>query len=287
MLAMRVHCYSLASERSAPQDHPLRVAESYLRAIQSRDFEAAYGYISHADRSVRDKASYLRSQQIVSGFALALAKLLAADMQVRIIHQTHHPGTIHYELGYSLPAGDEIYPELFNWNTRKLNALSENEQQRIMSSLQDLRKSGKMVMLQGRESLDLVREKAGWKILLGWRSRSRVVFKKLRSAALEVEFLRNDFLVANNEPFDIEFTVRNRSPHPIVATLHHRIEPLPLEKNLAIIACGALSPIELQPGETREISSSYVLGGDLAPKTQVWITYQFSVEPEARSPTAK
>ena len=287
-LAMFVPCYSLARARNRPPDNPLRVAESYLKAIQSRDFETAYGYISRTDRGVRDKTSYLRSQQILNGFALELAKRLAAGMEVWVTDQKKILGRIHLDLGYRLPAGDEIYPQVFEWNVKKLNALPEREQQRIVHFLQDLKDSGKMIMFQGHESLDVVHEKDGWRVFLGWPSRSRVIFKSMTRSAdkLEIEFLRNDFLVGNNEPFDIDFTVKNASSQTVVATLHHRIEPPRLEKDLAMVACGALLPMQLQPGETRKISSSYVLGG-LAPKTQVWITYQFTVASEARSPFNK
>jgi hypothetical protein len=46
-----------------------------------------------------------------------------------------------------------------------------------------------------------------------------------------------------------------------------------------MIACGSLLPLLLHAGEIREISSSYILGGNPAPKAQVSIIYQFTLDP--------
>jgi hypothetical protein len=241
----------------------------------------AYNYISDVDRRIRDKASYLRSQENRSGFTLELSKRLTANMKVWPIHQKVSPEKAHFDFGYRVPTGDEISSQLFDWNAVKLNALPESDQRRIFENLDAVGKSGKMIMLQGYESFDLVRQKDGWRIFLDWPSRSRVLFKSIRpvSGELEVNFLQNDFLVANNEPFEIDFTVKNKSPHAIVARLNHIIEPHGVAKNLEMIACGSLLPLQLRAGEIREISSSYILGGNLVSKAQVSIIYQFNLEP--------
>jgi hypothetical protein len=229
-------------------------------ANQFHDFETAYGYISDTDQVVRDKASYIRSQENLSGFALELAKRLTANMKALVIDQKLGSKRARIEIGYRRPAGDEISSRLFDWNASKLNALPEIEQLRLVKAWEDLRKSGKIVTLEGQESFDLVREKGGWKIFLNWAARSRVIFKAItpRSGALEVQFRRNDFLVETNEPFQIDFTVKNRSAGVIVTRLALLIEPLRSAKNVAMIACGSLSPMQLRPGETRELFSSYI-----------------------------
>jgi cytochrome c oxidase assembly protein Cox11 len=101
------------------------------------------------------------------------------------------------------------------------------------------------------------------------------------SGELEVDFRRNDFLVANNEPFQVDFMVRNKSQRTIVARLNHLIEPRRLANRLEMIACGSLLPMQLRPGETREISSSYIFGGELAPKARISITYEFVLDSRA------
>ncbi len=272
--------YAAAGVPIRSQDGPLRVVESYLRATQARDFGTAYSYISNTDQRIRDKAGYLRSQEYLSGFALELANRLVAKMKVWVINQKVGPAKARFEVGYRRPAGDEISSRLFDWNASKLNALPQSEQRRLAEALENFQRSGKMVSLEGHETLDLVREKDGWKIFLDWAARSRVIFASTTpsSGALEVQFPRNDFLVATNEPFQIDFTVRNRSPRATVARLTHLIEPRGLAKNVEMIACGSLSPLRLKPGQAREVSSSYILGGDLSPRSRLLIIYQFTLE---------
>lgn len=272
--------HSVSAVPNGSQKHAFQIAATYLKAIQARDFAMAYSYISDTDQSVRDKASYLRSQENLHGFALEISKRLVAGMTIWPIQKRVGSDKAHFDLGYRVPTGDEISAQLFDWNATKVNALSKGDQRQILARLENLGKSGKMITLQGYESFDLVRQKDGWRIFLDWRSRSRVVFNTIKpgSGELEVDFLRNDFLVANNEPFQIDFMVRNNSHHTIVATLNHIVEPRRLAENLEMIACGSLLPIQLRPGETREISSSYILGGEIAPQTRLLITYEFALQ---------
>jgi hypothetical protein len=137
-----------------------------------------------------------------------------------------------------------------------------------------------MVTLEGRETFQLVREKDGWKIFLDWAARTRVVFKLRvpRSGELEVQFARNDFLVEMNHPFQFDFTVKNRSARPIVVRLDHVVEPRRFVNNVEMIACGSLQPLRLEPGETREVWSSYILSG-VSARSRLSIVYQFGLTP--------
>jgi hypothetical protein len=50
-------------------------------------------------------------------------------------------------VGYRVSAGDEIASQLFDWNQKKLNAIPEADQQRLVKTLEDLKGSGKMVTI--------------------------------------------------------------------------------------------------------------------------------------------
>lgn len=63
-------------------EKPLDIVKAYLKATQAHDFRAAYQYISTIDRKVRDETGYLRSEIDFNGFALELARKLAAEMEV-------------------------------------------------------------------------------------------------------------------------------------------------------------------------------------------------------------
>ena len=261
----------------------LDVVQAYLRATHARDFRSAYSFISSADQRIRDKQTYVKSQESFDGFALELARKLAADLQVRVIERDASPAKARLEVAYYVPTGDELSAQLLDWNRSKLNALPPLAQRRLAAALEDLKKQGKMITLEGRETFQLVREKSGWKIFLDWASRTRVIFNSLvpRTGELEIQFSRNDFLVEMNEPFQIDFAVKNRSARPIVAKLNHRIEPSHFANNVDMIACGSLLPVRLDPGETRQVSSSYILGA-VSAKSRVAIVYEFTLSSQER-----
>ena len=262
----------------APRPAPVDVVKVYLQAIHARDFDTAYPYISSADRRVRDKASYLRGQQSLSGFALQLARRLSTDMEIWVIEERSGPKRARLELGYRLPSGDEIATQLLDWNPDKLNALSAKEQNAIVAALEKMKKSGKIITVEGRETVDLVLETEGWKIFEDWRSRQRVLFQSSqpRPATLEVKFLRNDVLVKGEEPFQVDFKVTNRTDREMWVKVKHLFTPRQIEKNIDMIACGSLVPFRLDPRETREISSAYILRGAVPVNSQVSILYDFS-----------
>ena len=255
----------------------IAVVKAYLQATRARDFDTAYGYVSSADRRVRDKDTYLRSQESFNGFALYLAKSLVANMEVWLIRQKSGSSTTQLEIGYRAPTADEISSQLFDWNPEKLNALSPTQQSALLEILSKLKKSEKMITIEGRETFKLMHEKEGWRIFLDWRSQRRVLFKSSQPQPedLAIKFLRNDLLVKREEPFQVDFKVTNRSAREIVIKLSHLFEPRKIEKSIDMIACGSLAPFRLLPHETREISSVYLMRGDLSAKVPFVIIYDF------------
>lgn len=268
---------------ASPAAQALDVVQAYLRATHARDFRSAYSYISSADQRIRDERTYLKSQESFDGFALELARKLAAGMKVRVVEREADPAKARLEVAYDVPTGDEMSGELLDWNRSKLNALPLSAQQRLAGALEDLKKQGKMITLEGRETFHLVREKNGWKIFLNWASRTRVMFKKVtpRTGELEVRFARNDFLVEMNEPFQIDFELKNGSVRPIIARLDHRIEPRRFADRVEMIACGSRMPVRLHPGESRQLSSSYILGG-VSAESRIAIVYEFTLSSQER-----
>jgi hypothetical protein len=274
---IRAHDCALAGNVN-PADRAFAIAASYLRAVQARDFESAYHFISSADQKVQNQAKYVRSQANLHGFALALAKRLAEGMEVWPIEQNLAARSAHLEIGYRLPTGDELAAKLQDWNPEKLNRLSPAEQIDLLEAVEALKKNPQKILLAGRERVDLVLEKDGWKIHFDWPSRARVNFTTPNPAPKEllVEFLRNDFLVKPDEPFEVDFRLTNRTPYKIAARLSHRFEPRRWAGRVDMIACGLLAPLVLAPNETRELSSAYLLRGKLPAGTRVTIVYDFS-----------
>jgi len=261
------------------RDAAFKVVKAYLQATRGRDFDSAYRYISSLDRSVRDKNTYLRSEGNFSGFALDLARQLAAAMDVWIVEHELGATKARFEVGYRVPTADEVASQLLDWNPEKLNALSPTEQTALVKSLENLQKTGKMITLEGRETFNLVSEKDGWKIFLDWGSQQRVMFKTKQPPVpeLAVRFLRNDLLVRREEPFQVNFKITNRSNRQIVVRLNHLFEPWQMEKSIDMIACGSLVPLSLRPRETQEISTAYLLRGNNLVKMPLEIIYDFTL----------
>ncbi|MGH7888872.1 MAG: hypothetical protein ACREPG_13500, partial [Candidatus Binatia bacterium] len=246
----------------------------------ARDARTAYQLISMTDRSSRDEKTYLRSVESFGGFALDLAKKFADEMELWVVSEKLGATKARYEIGYRAPVSDGIAPQIFDWNPDKLNALPPREQGRLLDAVEGVKKGGKRVTIEGRETFDLVREKGAWKIFLDWRSRSRIVFKARvpQSGDLEVGFFLNDFLVKIDDPFQIDFTVRNRTDRDLVVKLDHRFEPRELANSVDMIACGSLAPLRLGRRAMRSISSHYLLRGPVPQRSPLSIIYQFGAE---------
>jgi hypothetical protein len=267
--------------QGSPQPSPIDVVKGYLQATHARDAKTAYRYISSLDQKLRDEKTYLASQGNFAAFALDFAKRLVADMEVWVIKQKLTRTKARLEVGYRVPTGDEISSQLFDWNSDKLNSLPATEQAVIIAAWDKVKKSGKTIAIEGREDFDLVLEESGWRIFLDWQSRARVVFKarQPRSGELEVKFLRNDFLVKIDDPFQIDFTVRNLTDRELVIRVNHRFDPQRLAENIDMIACGSLAPLRLGPRTVHAISSNYLLRGPVPKSSPFAIIYDFTTQP--------
>ena len=96
-------------QAAAPsRETAIDVVKAYLRATRARDFETAYRYIASPDRAARDKNTHVRAEGSLSGFALDLARRLAAEMDVWVIDQKVGSTRAHIEAGYRAPVCDAL-----------------------------------------------------------------------------------------------------------------------------------------------------------------------------------
>jgi hypothetical protein len=272
------------AERRSP-GNPLDVARSYLRATHTRNYPEAYRLISSADRMIFDQASYLQAQMALRGFAVQLANHLAADLEIRIIEGETKDDRARLTLDYKIPSADELSSLLYNWDQDKLNALPGAEQKRIIDVLDRMKKARNMISIEGRETFDLVKEDGRWKIFLDWASRTRVSFDAALPAnsAVEVEVLNRKLFAGVDEPFQTNLKIRNRGHHEVIARIEHRIDPKESAEQVAMIACGFLRPLTLQPGEVREVSSAYLLDPGFPKNTALSITFEFNLASASRA----
>ena len=263
-----------------PQVEPIDVVKAYLKANYARDYQNAYRYISSQDQLVWNEKSYASQSEGFTGFALELAQTLAASMEVWVIEKQLSSNRAHYKIGYRVPTADELSALLLDWEPAKLNALSRPRQEQLLETLGKMKKDDKMIMIEGQETIDLVADKGGWKVFLDWASGIRITLKADSAPSTEVEarFVQNELMVKKDEPFQIDLKIKNRSKRPIVARIVHHVEPRDMENHIDMIACGALGPLALQPGDVQQISSAYLIRDGIQAGEKIGITYEFKLE---------
>ena len=271
------------------QEEPLDVVKAYLRASYARDYPKAYQYIASQDQRVWDEKSYALQNGSFSGFALELAQKLAENMEVWVIERQISPQRARYTVGYRVPTADELSSLLFDWDPDKLNALLPPRREQLLANLEKIKKDEKMITVKGQETFELIADQGRWKIFYDWASGTKVKFNISvpPSTAIDAQLFNNQLVVKNAEPFQISLKVKNRSQQAVLARIVHHVEPQNMENNIDMIACGALQPLELQPGEIQEISSAYIVTDGVRAGAKIAITYEFQVEPLPKSMSSK
>jgi hypothetical protein len=270
------------------REDPFEVVTAYLKATHARDYLRAYQYISSQDREVWDKESYGSQYGSLNGFALELALKLAENMEIWVIDRQLNTDRARYTVGYEAPTADELSALLFDWDADRLNALSLPRQQQLLETLARMRKDGKMITIKGQETFDLVVDEGRWRIFYDWASASKVKFNIALplSSGLDAQFPTHELLVVKDEPFQISVKVQNRSKQPLVTRIIHHVEPEEMQNHLDMIACGALQPLALEPGDVQEISSAYLIKDGVRAGMKIAITYEFKLEPLASNKAA-
>jgi hypothetical protein len=266
-----------------PREESLEVVKAYLKASYARDSAAAYRYISSRDQRVWDESSYASQYGNFTGFALDLARKLADSMEIWVMEQRAEAEQVYYKIGYSVAAADELAGLLFDWDPDKLNALSQSQQQELLKTLEKTLKDGKMITIKGQESFNLIADQQRWKIFNDWASGTKVGFTITLppAAGIDVQLLNSQFLVKREEAFQIVLKIKNRNQQPVRARIIHDVEPTDMADSIDMIACGALQPLTLEPGNVQEISSAYMIKDETRAGTKIAITYEFQIESSA------
>ena len=122
LLLLSVTINPAGAEPSGNMAEPAAVIRNYLRAVYARDFTEAYRYVSAEDRRVRDLNQYLRQRGPFNGFALEVARLLAAMVQVEAVPTQLAAARIRITARYEAPD-----PEKLSRTLARLASLSGEE----------------------------------------------------------------------------------------------------------------------------------------------------------------
>lgn len=269
---------SCAQERG-----PEAVALEYARALYANDLLQVYQFISSEDRRMKDEETFLRERGQVTGFALEMARQFASFIEANPVEKTIKGERATVTLRLKLPDANasEIARLVHEWDERRLKALPGTEQQRVTQKLNDLHRTGRLPILEGEESFELVREPSGWRIFLNWAGGVRVRFRAAVAELMpiEVTVTPDAVLVTPGEAARASVRATNRSRTDIVARVGHRIEPKAHADSLALLQCPLFLPVTLKPGRTEEFVSEYViLKGIPEGARELQVTYEFRRE---------
>jgi hypothetical protein len=269
---------------------PIGLAQSYLKATQARDYRAAYRFISAADRRVADEDGYIQAYGGFTGFALEVARMFAARAEFRLVDQEIRGDRARVTLDYKIRADDEFSSLLSNGDQKELNALASYERRRVLTRLAKMDRAQSVVTTEGRETLNLIDENGHWRIFLDLASRIPVSFDAVLpvESAMTVDVLVHKLFVGPDEPFQTNLKVKNLGGRAVTARIEHRIEPKEQAGRIAMIACGFLRPLTLQPGEERWLSSAYLLDPEGFMRTGLNIIFEFNLaNPASPDPVLK
>ena len=281
ILALVIVAYFLIQQTSIEADRPRATLDAYLRATYARNFAVAYDYLSSADRQVRPRQNYVESQGGYSGFTLEVAQQLAGFMKVWLIEQKESGGRLVLKVGYRVPAPAELSDLLLNWDQDRLNSLSTETQKELLAELDARNKAGKLLNIQGQETIELVEGPQGWKIFLDWAAGTRVLLQSKVSDGnkLEVRFAAAEVMVKSDELFLVNVKIKNPTAHGVTFTVRHVPEPPVIADHLQLVECGLLTPTTLAPQQEKEFAMAYLLEA-IAGRThrEVKLIYEFKLQ---------
>ncbi len=278
---LAIVAYFLIQQSSIEADRPQATLDAYLRATYARNFAVAYDYLSSADRQVRTRQNYVDSQGGYSGFTLEVAQQLASFMKVWLVDQKESGGRLVIKVGYRVPAPAELNDLLLEWDQDRLNSLSTEKQKELLAELDARNKAGKILNIEGQETIDLIEGPEGWKIFLAWAAGTRVLLQSKVSDAnkLAVRFAAAEVIAKSDELFLVNVKIKNPAAHGVTFTVRHLLVPPAIADNLQLVECGLLTPTTLDPQQEKEFAMAYLLEAT-AGKTHrdIKLTYEFNIQ---------
>jgi len=278
---LAIGTYLFIQQTSTAADRSRATLDAYLRATYARNFAAAYDYLSAADRQVRPRQNYVDSQGPYSGFTLEVAQQLARFMEIWLIDRQESGGRLIIKVGYRVPAPAELNDLLLNWDEERLNTLPMAQQKEIIAELNARKKIGKLLNIEGQESIELIEEADGWKVYLDWAAGTRVLLASKLSDGnkLEVRFAAAEVMAKSDELFLVNLKIKNPSAHAVTFSVGHLLEPPAIADNLQLVECGLLTPTTLDPKQEKEFAMAYLIEGT-AGRThrEVKLTYEFKLQ---------
>ena len=273
--------YWLNTAEDRRPEEPTEVLTKYLKLLYARDFRQAYRFIANEDQRLKSQRDYARERGSFTGFTLEVARKLAGLIELKPVSERPEGKANRVQVDMKLPDANGVSKLLLDWDEKRLNALPSPAQKKILSSIDDLIRRGKLPMIEGEEEFVLVNENARWKIKLNWAAGVKIKFATVLPPTGEIlaEPITKETVARSDDVFTIGFRVKNRASREVVTRITHRIEPAELAPYLDLVECALLLPVRLRPGEEQTYHSTYAVRGDLPDGTKgLDVTYEFKVE---------
>jgi hypothetical protein len=273
--------YLLMPSRGTESNRPLATVDRYLRATYARDFGQVYDYLSSADQQTRSRQNFVNDEGAYSNFTLEVARQLAGFMKIWLIDRQESAGRLVIKVGYQVPAPSELNNLLLNWDQDRLNSLSKDEQEDLLAELDARHTNGKLLNIEGQETVELIREGDAWKVFLDWAAGTRVVLQSRVSNGdkLAIRFATTEVMAKNDELFLVNVKIRNPGPHAVTFTVSHLLEPPEVADDLQLVECGLLTPTTLEAEQEKEFAMAYQLNTPVGQNYhEIKLTYDFKLK---------
>ena len=273
--------YLLMQSKGTESNRPLATVDRYLRATYARDFGQVYDYLSSADQQARSRQNFVNGEGAYSNFTLEVARQLAGFMKIWLIDRQESAGRLVIKVGYQVPAPSELNNLLLNWDQDRLNSLSKDKQKDLLAELDARHTNGKLLNIEGQETVELIREGDAWKVFLDWAAGTRVVLQSRVSNGdkLAIRFATTEVMAKNDELFLVNVKIRNPGPHAVTFTVSHLLEPPEVADDLQLVECGLLTPTTLEAEQEKEFAMAYQLNTVVGQThREIKLTYDFKLK---------
>lgn len=245
---------------------PERVALEYARAVYANDADALWRLISDADRMVKDEATFRRQQRDLRGFTRDVVRQLAGYITAAPAKTEVSGERASVTLTFKVPNANapEIRGLMRDWDEDVLEKSAAADRTRIQSHLDGLHRQRALPVIEGDETIQLVREHGGWKIFLNWTGGVRVTFAAAVDDAvpLRASVVPTSAVMSPGDRLRVTVRVTNTGGREVTTRVGHRIEPKASAEHLALLQCPLFVPVTLSTGQTREFTSEYMLLAD-------------------------
>ena len=261
---------------TAPED----VAREYVRSLYANDSEGLWRLISTDDRRVKNEATFRRQQRDFHGFARDALRQLADYMTATPVKVSIAGDRATVTLRFQLLDANapEILGLLHDWDEDRLSKLTPADRRRIATRLEELLRKGRLPIIEGDQTIELVREAGGWKVFRNWAGGVLVTFSATVDSGLplDVTVSPSSIALAPGERVRVSIRARNIGGREVMTRVKHRIEPQADANHLALLQCPVLLPTRLGPGAAQEYESEYLLLADVPTGVKAFkVNYRF------------